>query len=65
MLSQEYMSAAWGVEIENKVSDKVTNEKFDLLNLNVVNLSNRVDTLVGGEEGVSLANLDERVSENE
>ena len=64
-LSQEYMSAAWGVEIENKVSDKVTNEKFDLLTLNVVNLSNRVDTLVGGEEGVSLANLDERVSENE
>jgi hypothetical protein len=56
------MSAAWGVEIENKVSDKVTNEKFDLLTLNVVNLSNRVDTLVGGEEGVSLANLDERVS---
>lgn len=50
VLSQEYMSAAWGVDIERKLSEKASNSS-------VIQLSDDIKALQGGEDGVSLKTL--------
>jgi hypothetical protein len=49
-LSQEYMSASWGVDIERKLSEKASNSS-------VVQLSDEIKAIQGGENGVSLKTL--------
>lgn len=55
-LSQEYMSAAWGVDIERKLSEKASNSS-------VVQLSDEIKAIQGGENGVSLKTLSTAVEE--
>lgn len=54
VLSQEYMSAAWGVDIERKLSEKASNSS-------VIQLSDDIKALQGGEDGVSLKTLNTAV----
>lgn len=56
VLSQEYMSAAWGVDIERKLSEKASNSS-------VIQLSDEIKALQGGENGVSLKTLNTSVEE--
>lgn len=50
VLSQEYMSASWGIDIEKKLSEKASNSS-------VLQLSNDIKALQGGEDGISLKTL--------
>ena len=56
VLSQEYMSASWGVDIERKLSEKASNSS-------VIQLSDEIKALQGGENGVSLKTLNTSVEE--
>ena len=55
VLSQEYMSASWGVDIENKLAQKASAQSVLILN-------QEIDKLKGGGEGVSLDSLNEEVT---
>lgn len=50
ILSQEYMSASWGVDIETKLGQKASLQS-------VLNLSDEIKKLKGGDDGVSLESL--------
>lgn len=65
ILSQEYMSASWGVEIENKVSKKADNTTILQLGEKLGTLEEKVETIIGGEGSASLTSLEERISEAE
>ena len=56
ILSQEYMSASWGVDIETKLGQKASLQ-------NVRDLSEEINKLKGGGEGVSLESLNESLEE--
>lgn len=56
ILSQEYMSASWGVDIETKLGQKASIQS-------VLNLSDEVKKLKGGDDGVSLESLSEGLEE--
>ena len=56
VLSQEYMSASWGVEIENKLAKKASSLSVNLLSQEIANLK-------GGDGGLSLSTLSESVTE--
>ena len=55
VLAQEYMSASWGVDIENKLAQKASAQSVLILN-------QEIDKLKGGGEGVSLDFLNEEVT---
>ena len=55
VLAQEYMSASWGVDIENKLAQKASAQSVLILN-------QEIDKLKGGGEGVSLDSLNEEVT---
>ena len=65
ILADEYMSAAWGVQIEELVSNKVNKDELNTLYTNVNNLKERVNAISGGDNENSLGSLSERVSETE
>ena len=56
ILSQEYMSASWGVDIETKLGQKASLQS-------VLNLSDEIKKLKGGGDGVSLESLSESLEE--
>ena len=56
ILSQEYMSASWGIDIETKLGQKASLQ-------NVRDLSEEINKLKGGGEGVSLESLNESLEE--
>ena len=64
-LSQEYMSASWGVDIENKLSEKANQITVNILNSNITELQNKVDLLSGGDNENSLKGLSERITNAE
>ena len=64
-LSQEYMSASWGVDIENKLSEKANQTTVNILNSNITELQNKVDLLSGGDNENSLKGLSERITNAE
>ena len=64
-LSQEYMSAAWGVDIENKLGKKANQVAVNALNENIKGLQSQIDSLSGGDSETSLSSLAERISNTE
>ena len=56
ILSQEYMSASWGVDIETKLGQKASLQ-------NVRDLSEEIKKLKGGGDGVSLESLNASLEE--
>jgi predicted nucleic acid-binding Zn-ribbon protein len=64
-LSQEYMSAAWGVDIENKLGKKANQVAVNALNENIKGLQSQIDSLSGGDSETSLRSLAERIANNE
>ena len=64
-LSQEYMSASWGVDIEDKVSKKADTSIVTNLGSSLSELQQKVDSIIGSEEGISLTSLEERITETE
>ena len=57
ILSQEYMSAAWGVDIETKLGQKASAEDLNVVNSNVKQLQDEISDLKGGDSGNSLVSL--------
>lgn len=55
ILSQEYMSASWGVDMENKLSQKASIQS-------VITLNNEIKELKGGGGGISLESLNTEIS---
>ena len=55
VLSQEYMSASWGVDIENKLSQKASVQS-------VLKLSEEISEIKGGEGGISLESINKEIS---
>lgn len=54
-LSQEYMSASWGVDIENKLALKASAQS-------ILALSKEIEELKGGGTGISLESLNTEIS---
>ena len=65
VLSQEYMSASWGVDIENKLGKKANQTSVNVLSNSINNLQEQIDLLSGGDSETSLSSLSERLSETE
>ena len=65
ILSQEYMSAAWGVEIETKVAEKADNLQVTKLGTLVSGLQDQIDLIKGGDSSTSVLNLANRVTNTE
>ena len=64
-LSQEYMSASWGVDIENKLSKKANQVTINALNDNINGLQEQINSLSGGDSENSLSALAERLTKTE
>ena len=60
-LSQEYMSASWGVDIENKLGKKANQVAVNALNNNIKDLQEQINLLSGGDSETSLSSLAERL----
>lgn len=65
ILSQEYMSAAWGVEIETKVAKKANQTDITTLDSNIKDLQAQIDLLSGDENGDSVSSISKRLSNAE
>lgn len=61
-LSQEYMSASWGVDIENKLGKKANQVAVNALNENIKGLQEQINALSGGDSENSLSALAERLT---
>ena len=55
-LSQEYMSASWGIEIENKLGEKASSQSVSLL-------AEEISNIKGGQNGLSLESLSNSIQE--
>ena len=64
-LSQEYMSASWGVDIENKLGKKANQVAVNALNNNIKDLQEQINSLSGGDSETSLSSLAERLDATE
>lgn len=64
-LSQEYMSASWGVDIENKLGKKANQVSVNVLNDNIIDLQKQIESLSGGDNETSLKGLSERITNAE
>ena len=60
-LSQEYMSASWGVDIENKLGKKANQVAVNALNSTIKDLQEQINSLSGGDSETSLSSLAERL----
>lgn len=65
VLSQEYMSASWGVDIENKLGKKANQVAVNVLNDNIKDLQEQINLLSGGDSETSLSSLAERLEATE
>lgn len=65
ILSQEYMSASWGVDIENKLGKKANQVSVNVLNDNIIDLQKQIESLSGGDNETSLKGLSERITNAE
>ena len=65
VLSQEYMSAAWGVDIENKLGKKANQTSINALSNSINDLQDQINSISGGDGDNSLSTLAERVTETE
>lgn len=65
ILSQEYMSASWGVDIENKLGKKANQVSVNVLNDNIIDLQKQIELLSGGDNETSLKGLSERITNAE
>ena len=65
IIHQEYMSAAWGVDIEKKVAKKADQVAVDKLDKNITSIQKEIEALSGGEGVTSLASLSERIDATE
>lgn len=65
ILSQEYMSASWGVDIENKLGKKANQVSVNVLNDNIIDLQKQIELLTGGDNETSLKGLSERITNAE
>ena len=64
-LSQEYMSASWGIEIEEKISSKASNTLVSDLSEEVEKLNKTIQDISGGEGTDSLSSLSIRLTSTE
>lgn len=64
-LSQEYMSASWGVDIENKLGKKANQVTVNALNNNIKDLQEQINLISGGDSETSLSSLAERLEATE
>ena len=64
-LSQEYMSASWGVDIENKLGKKANQVAVNALNNSIKGLQDQINSLSGGDSENSLSALSERLTKTE
>ena len=64
-LSQEYMSASWGIEIEEKISAKASNTLVSGLNEEIEKLNKTIQDISGGEGADSLSSLSTRLTSTE
>lgn len=64
-LSQEYMSASWGIEIEEKLSSKASNTLVSNLNTEIEKLNQTIQDISGGEGSDSLSSLSTRLTSAE
>lgn len=65
VLSQEYMSASWGVDIEDKLGKKANQTSINALNDSINDLQEQINLIAGGNSDTSLSNLAGRLSETE
>ena len=65
VLSQEYMSASWGVDIENKLGKKANQTSVNVLSNSINDLQNQINSISGGNGDNSLSTLAERITETE
>lgn len=61
ILSQEYMSAAWGVDIETKLGQKASVDSVNLLGTNLQQVQNDIASIKGNGTGPSLESLGESI----
>ena len=64
-LSQEYMSAAWGVDMENKLGKKANQTSVNALSTSISDLQEQINLLSGGDSDTSVSNLAGRLAEAE
>ena len=65
VLSQEYMSASWGVDIEDKLGKKANQTSVNALSNSINDLQEQINLIAGGNSDTSLSNLAGRLSETE
>ena len=56
VLSQEYMSASWGIDIENKLALKASSQS-------VLKLNQEIDKIKGGDDNLSLESINKEISD--
>ena len=61
ILSQEYMSAAWGVDIETKLGQKASVDAVNLLGTNLQQVQQDIASIKGNGTGPSLESLGESI----
>ena len=61
ILSQEYMSAAWGVDIETKLGQKASVDSVNLLGTNLQQVQKDIASIKGNGTGPSLESLGESI----
>lgn len=60
-LSQEYMSASWGVDIESKLGKKANQTDINTLDSNIKDLQAQIDLLSGGTNEDSVSSIANRL----
>ena len=63
ILSQEYMSAAWGVDIEKKLGQKASSADLNALNSNLTQVRDELADLKGGDADNSLVSLGKSIKD--
>lgn len=64
-LSQEYMSASWGVDIENKLGKKANQTDINALDSGIKDLQAQIDLIQGGANGDSVSSIAKRLKVTE
>lgn len=65
VLSQEYMSASWGTDIETKLGKKANQVAVNALSASIQDLQEQINSLSGGDSETSLSTLATRLTEAE
>lgn len=60
-LSQEYMSASWGVDIESKLGKKANQTDINALDSNIKDLQEQIDLIRGGTNEDSVSSIANRL----